>query len=360
MKINKAAAVLLPLLFVGFSLSAQTVEFTSELSSDVASIKKGGSYGADGTETDFAGIEENAVVLFTSERLDAGIDVTFILDDWNGRNFGVAWDDIDWFVEFRPVEKLSLGFHEDIYSDGSYLPIYDDNLSTGNFGSDGFTVIFRPIDGLSVSATAPFGGEDDVNFFSGKNEDDSDMKFNVGFGISYAWGELFSAGASVQDAADSDQRAFGIFAQVAPLAEQELVIRAGYSYSKEKAAGFDDLSISEEFGVFGENLLSAAAEYSAGAFGVAAEILANLDDKDSDYDLYVACTAAYDFTESFTANVTGILLVDNSSDGQKPVIGVNPNIGYVYGNHSFEAGINYETVDGDTFISFPLTYTYSF
>lgn len=40
MKINKAAAVLVPLLFAGFSLSAQTVEFTSELSSDVASIKK--------------------------------------------------------------------------------------------------------------------------------------------------------------------------------------------------------------------------------------------------------------------------------------------------------------------------------
>lgn len=360
MKINKAAAVLVPLLFAGFSLSAQTVEFKNKLSSDVVSIKKGGSYGADGTETDFAGVEENAVVLFTSERLNAGVDVTFMLDDWNDRNFGVAWNDIDWFIEFRPVEKLSLGFHEDIYSDGSYLRIYDGNLDTGNFGSDGFTVIFRPTEGLSVSATAPFGGEDDVNFFGGKNEDDSDIKFNVGFGVSYAWGKLFSCGASVQDAADSGQRAFGIFAQVRPLARQDLIIRAGYSYSKEKTAGFDDLSISGEFGVFGENLLSAAAEYSTRGFGVAAEILANLDDKDSDYDLYLACTVAYDFTVSFGANVIGILLVDNSSDGQKPVIGVNPNIGYVYGSHFFTAGVNYETVDGDTFISFPLTYTYSF
>lgn len=338
-----------------FAAVCQEISFENELSSDVVSIRNGASYDEEKGRTDFAGIKENAVVLFTSEKLDAGIDVAFILDDWSERNFGLKWDDIDWFIEFRPVDIISLGFHEDIYSDGSYLPIYDDNIGTGNFGSDGFTVAFRPAEGLSLFATVPFGEEDDtVNFFSG----DDTADFQCGFGINYAYEDLFSAGCSVQNAADSGRRSFGIFVQASPL--EGLSFGAGYSFSKEKNAGFDDLSISEEFGVCGESVLNLFAGYEVGPFACAAEGLVSLDDEDSEYDAYLAVSAGFAFSELISADIAGAFLFDNSSDGAKPVVGINPNILCTLGNHAFGAGVNFETTDGDTFVSFPLTYTYSF
>ena len=103
MKINfKGAVAFAAASLLSVSAFAQTVEFTNELSSDVTAIRKGKVYngGEDETTKDFAGLEENVVATFTSEKVDAELDVTFILDDWNDRNFGFAWDDVSWFVEY--------------------------------------------------------------------------------------------------------------------------------------------------------------------------------------------------------------------------------------------------------------------
>ena len=375
MKINfKGVAVFAAAALLSVSAFAQTVEFTNELSSDVTSIRKGKVYngGEDETIKDFAGIEENVVATFTSEKVDAELDVTFILDDWNERNFGLKWDDISWFVEYRPIEMVALGFHEDVWLEGSYLPIYDDNVALGNLGSEGFTVAVMPIEGLKIAATVPFGEDDDgINYFNSKDEDGETVKFNVGFGAEYAFGELLTFGAAVQNVADSDNCGFGIYAMVKPVAEQDFVIRAGYAYSKAEemdedseekyySSGIEDLSISEDFGVFGKNLLNFSVEYSLGALSFSAETLFNTDDKNSEYDMYFAACAGYELSESFSADVTGKFLIDRSSDGAEPVIGVNPNVAYTYGNHTFSAGLNYETCDGDSFISFPLKWSYSF
>ena len=42
---------------------------------------------------------------------------TFITDSIN-----------DWWVEFRPIDKLTLGLHDTIWADGAYLPIWDDHV----------------------------------------------------------------------------------------------------------------------------------------------------------------------------------------------------------------------------------------
>lgn len=375
MKINfKGAVAFAAASLLSVSAFAQTVEFTNELSSDVTAIRKGKVYndGEDETTKDFAGLEENVVVTFTSEKVDAELDVTFILDDWNDRNFGFAWDDVSWFVEYRPVEMVALGFHEDVWLEGSYLPIYDDNISLGNLGSEGFTVAVMPVEGLKIAATVPFGEDDGgINYFSSKDEDGETVKFNIGLGAEYAFGELLTFGAVVQNVADSDCRGLGIYAMLKPVAEQDFVIRAGYAWSKAEvtdedsgeksySSGIEDLSISEDFGVFGKSLVNFSAEYSLGALSFSAETLFNTDDKNSEYDMYFAACAEYEFSESFSADVTGKFLVDRSSDGAEPVVGVNPNVAYTYGSHTFSAGLNYETCDGDSFVSFPLKWTYSF
>ncbi len=378
MKINfKGAVAFAAAALLSVSAFAQSVEFTNELSSDVATIRKGKVYndGEDETTKDFAGLEENVVATFTSEKVDAEIDVTFILDDWNDKNVCVAWDDVSWFVEYRPVEKIALGFHEDVWLEGSYLPIYDDNVALGNLGSEGFTVAATPIEGLKIAVTVPFGeGDDGVNYFTRKDEDDETVKLNIGFGAEYAFEEMFTVGAAVSNVADSDNRGFGVYAMLKPLAEQDFVIRAGYSYSKaegkitedDEVVGkyyenkIDDLSISEDFGVFGKSLFNVSVEYSLDALSFSAETLFNTDDKNSDYDMYFAACVGYELSESLSADVTGKFLFDNSSNGAEPVIGVNPNVAYTFGSHTFSAGLNYETCDGDSFISIPLSWSYSF
>lgn len=378
MKINfKGAVAFAAAALLSVSAFAQSVEFTNELSSDVATIRKGKVYngGEDETTKDFAGLEENVVATFTSEKVDAELDVTFILDDWNDKNFGFAWDDVSWFVEYRPIEMLALGFHEDVWLEGSYLPIYDDNVALGNLGSEGFTVAATPIEGLKLAVTVPFGeGDDGVNYFTRKDEDDETVKLNIGFGAEYAFEEMFTIGAAVSNVADSDNRGFGVYAMVKPLAEQDFVIRAGYAYSKAQediveddevvgtayTSGIDDLSISEDFGVFGKSLFNVSVEYSLDALSFSAETLFNTDDKNSDYDMYFAACVGYELSESLSADVTGKFLFDNSSNGAEPVIGVNPNVAYTFGSHTFSAGLNYETCDGDSFISIPLSWSYSF
>lgn len=378
MKINfKGAVAFAAAALLSVSAFAQSVEFTNELSSDVTAIRKGKVYndGEDDTTKDFAGLEENVVATFTSEKVDAELDVTFILDDWNDKNFGFAWDDVSWFVEYRPVEKIALGFHEDVWLEGSYLPIYDDNVALGNLGSEGFTVAATPIEGLKIAVTVPFGeGDDGVNYFTRKDENDETVKLNIGFGAEYAFEEMFTVGAAVSNVADSDNRGFGVYAMLKPLAEQDFVIRAGYSYSKaegeitedDEVVGkyyenkIDDLSISEDFGVFGKSLFNVSVEYSLDTLSFSAETLFNTDDKNSDYDMYFAACVGYELSESLSADVTGKFLFDNSSSGAEPVIGVNPNVAYTFGNHTFSAGLNYETCDGDSFISIPLSWSYSF
>ena len=378
MKINfKGAVAFAAAALLSVSAFAQSVEFTNELSSDVATIRKGKVYndGEDETTKDFAGLEENVVATFTSEKVDAELDVTFILDDWNDKNFGFAWDDVSWFVEYRPVEKIALGFHEDVWLEGSYLPIYDDNVALGNLGSEGFTVAATPIEGLKLAVTVPFGeGDDGVNYFTRKDEDDETVKLNIGFGAEYAFEEMFTIGAAVSNVADSDNRGFGVYAMLKPLAEQDFVIRAGYAYSKAQediveddevvgtayTSGIDDLSISEDFGVFGKSLFNVSVEYSLDALSFTAETLFNTDDKNSEYDMYFAACVGYELSESLSADVTGKFLFDKTSDGEEPVIGVNPNVAYTFGNHTFSAGLNYETCDGDSFISIPLSWSYSF
>ena len=351
MKINfKGAVAFAAASLLSVSAFAQTVEFTNELSSDVTAIRKGKVYndGEDEITKDFAGLEENVVATFTSEKVDAELDVTFILDDWNDKNFGFAWDDVSWFVEYRPVEMVALGFHEDVWLEGSYLPIYDDNVALGNLGSEGFTVAVTPIEGLKLAVTVPFGGEDDVNYFTRKDENDDTVNLNIGFGAEYAFEEMFTIG--------------------------DFVIRAGYAYSKAEediveddevvgkayTSGIDDLSISEDFGVFGKSLFNVSVEYSLDALSFSAETLFNTDDKNSEYDMYFAACVGYELSESLSADVTGKFLFDKTSDGAEPVIGVNPNVAYTFGNHTFSAGLNYETCDGDSFISIPLSWSYSF
>ena len=39
-----------------------------------------------------------------------------------------------------------------LYTKGSYLPVSDSNVSYGALGTDGFTVLYMPVEGLKITA----------------------------------------------------------------------------------------------------------------------------------------------------------------------------------------------------------------
>ncbi len=51
-----------------------------------------------------------------------------------------------------------------LYTKGSYLPVSDSNVSYGALGTDGFTVLYMPVEGLKITAGLPRLGSYIYNF----------------------------------------------------------------------------------------------------------------------------------------------------------------------------------------------------
>ena len=328
---------------------------------------------ADETTKDFPGIKERMQAEVTSEKVDALVKATVTLDDYDEKHFGLQGEVNDWYVEFRPIDKIALGMHTGIYADGSTLPIYDDNLAAGNIGSDGFTVSVFPIENLRFAVTAPFsfdGSEekDDINWINGKKEDDEQENFNIGFGAIYDH-ELFQIGASVQDVADSDQRQIGAYINLPKLfgKVEPLTIGAGFAHSEAWVTdSFDDLiSIGEVgAGVAYENLLNAYATFEAEKFSVTAEMVYNLgSDKETSYDFYSAASVSFGIVENLTATATGKILVDlkDKDETQKNITMGAFALDYdVNENNTVGAEFDIAMCDKDWAIAVPVYWKYHF
>jgi len=328
---------------------------------------------ADETTKDFPGIKERMQAEVTSEKVDAMVKATVTLDDYDEKHFGLQGKVNDWYVEFRPIDKIALGMHTGIYADGSTLPIYDDNLAAGNIGSDGFTVSVFPIENLRFAVTAPFSFDgskekDDINWLNGKKEDDEEENFNIGFGAIYDH-ELFQIGASLQDVADSDQRQIGAYINLPKLfgKVEPLTIGAGFAHSEAWVTdSFDDLiSIGEVgAGVAYENLLNAYATFEAEKFSVTAEMVYNLgSDKEPSYDFYSAASVSFGIVENLTATATGKILVDlkDKDETQKNITMGAFALDYdVNENNTVGAEFDIAMCDKDWAIAVPVYWKYHF
>ena len=62
---------------------------------------------------------------------------------------------IDYAITIKPFEKVWFGIRDKMYTKGSYLPVSDSNVSYGALGTDGFTVLYMPVEGLKITAGLP-------------------------------------------------------------------------------------------------------------------------------------------------------------------------------------------------------------
>lgn len=361
MKMTKSIVASFVALTMGISGAfAQEFSFSNEVSSDLVTITK-----ADDTEKDFAGISEKAEFEFKSEKVDAGVMVEFTVDDYGAdEGYGFKWTDYNYYIEFRPIHEITLAWHDDIYTTASYLPVWDDNVSTGNFGSDGFTVVTRPYPGLRISATIPFQFENDgpntINFLNGDSDSGED-DFNFGFGFDYTLGNLFSVGFTMIDAVDSDERSYGVFASIMPKNNEDFIISAGFSGS-ESSVDVEELDFTDELSISATKLYQVACVYNYDALSLAAEIVGSIDKEENFYDLYTGVKAGYAIDDALSVSLTGKLFFDlgneDGIDEAETVMGFSPEVEYVYGAHTFSFGVAFQVCDGDTFVKFPVSWKY--
>ena len=336
------------------SLFAQTVVFKNKVSSDVVEIVTDD----DGTSCDFAGLKNRTTASLTSKRLDLGLDMHFwaytdadkvgnssypyfcIGQKDNLTSHGWAVD--DYWVEFRPINILGIGFHKADFIPGSYLPVAEKNIAAGNFGSD-LGVFVRPVANLTIGA-----GLDFVSVFGGYKDAHRNPLLNAGF--EYTIPDTVGFGISFRDFINGS-RSIGVYAAL--LFIDNLQINLGFTYN----GSFVDIH---------GNLLSAGIMFEKGAFGLNVDLVADIEDNKYDgYDLYSGADISYKFSKPMTLGLLAYFEIDFNHNeknyaGEPTVIGINPYVTYaVNSHHELGAGVNIEFPDNLT-VTLPVYWKYTF
>ena len=332
------------------------------------------------TKSDFMGIINRMYFEVFTDRVDAMVKADVRLDDNDAGPFETDYLYLegrikDWYLEFRPIEPVTLSLHTGIFADGSYLPVYDDCITASNIGSDGFTLTARPVEGLCLAFSLPFGMNSDSygwqNYINGDKDKGEAKPFDFRLGAIYGQ-ELFQIGLSIQDVADNDERKIGAYLNLPTLfgASDKLTVGAGFAHS-EKYSGV----VSEEDSIWlgdaitgdvhYKNLLNAYATIDFDSLSFAAESTYNLgdDNEEASYDLYAAANVSFGISDKLSAGVTGKILADLASKGEKNKEILFGAIGLSYDvNDSNSVGIEFNIAkqDKNWAVAIPVYWKYHF
>lgn len=362
--------------------SEKAISFSNELSSDIVHIVSPKDSNKD-SHTRFAGVSDEVVADYEGDILKVGVDATASFESRNEWDDDAGYDisdwDVDFYVEFNPFKIVGFGFSDELYTEGSYLPVLDDNINAGNYSTTGFAVLIRPVDGLTFGA-----GLDFPAYWFG----DDEKAYELAFGVDYT-SDPFSIGGSLRHIGKDDAFQFGAYASLKMI--DKLVINVGFTHSEDGEAGLDEVtfvnpnygyldddgnwvSIRGSTGIYGENILSAGVTYDAGKFALGADLAFNFDGDYSAYDFYTAVDFNMGLTEKLILDVKGLLLMDfgdvtvQGSNGWRkldPTIGVYPKVEFALNDHhTLAAGIIVQMcTDSDygyTEVALPVSWKYTY
>lgn len=310
-------------LLLGFNVVSQevTVSFENKISSDVVVITD--------DDTEFAGIKEQVTAEVETEKVNLGVSLITYFEENEEDDLGFTAYELDKaYVEFKPVDFLKLEFNNKVFTDGSYLPVEDDNVGNGNLTSD-FSVLFCPVENLSIA-----GGIRLPSIFA-----DTDDEADIDAGIDFT-NEMFSIGATLRSPINDLK--FGVFCAFTGV--ENLALNLGFSYD-------------DEFCDVAGNLLTFGATYEISMFSFGYDFVTNFGDDDN--DLHTALSVETGITDSFILETQAALNVDfDDSDATETILEVGA--AYVIGNHKFRAGVAFDILDDDLAVYFPVYYKYSF
>jgi len=338
-KIITVLAVTSTCVFSSFSNeNSSSFTFSNEIGSDIVNVSKDSST--------FTGAYNEVKAEFSSEKIDAGIDakIVFAVDeDGLPQSLLFSDEDFDWYTVFRPINEFSIGFSADTFATGSYLFVEDDNIASGNLGSDGITFSFNGVENLTLAVTVPFS-EIEANFFSTTDsETDEKTLFNFGIGAEYNFFDKATIAATLKNPLNSDSLGFGFYASVTPL--DGLQILAGYSSNEEE--GLCDVA--------GKNLFNASIAFENDNFAAAFDYIT------TDTDFYSGILFGMNATEKIAVELGGTL---NSSykDNSNLQYVIKPALIYTVENlGEFKAEVDIGFNDsGFESVCFPVYWCYSF
>lgn len=306
----------------GFAFSQEvSVEFENKISSDIVNISE--------DDSKFEGIKEQVTAEIETERVNAGVSLITELVKDDDDNLGFTEYEFDKaYVEFKPVEKLSLDFNKKVFLPGSYLPIEDDNVGNGNIAS-GFSLVFRPIENLSIAS-----GIRIPSVFA-----DEDNQVDMDAGIEFT-NDAFSIGATLRSPVND--AGFGIFGSFTGI--ENLVFNLGFAYN-------------DDFCDVAGNLLTLGATYELSIFTIGLDFVTNFGDDGK--DLYTALCVETGITDSFILETQGTLNMDFDDSESTEVI-ADIGAAYVNGNHKIRAGVAVSFTEDTTGVYFPVYYKYCF
>jgi hypothetical protein len=321
-----------------------TITFSNKLGSDIVNVTE--------DRTTFAGFYDKVQADITSDKVDAGVKANCVLSpDADGKPDSFSWsgDYFDWYLTFRPIEVISLGFSTDFPAAGSYLAVEDDNIAGGKLGSDGFTAAFTGVPGLMLAATVPFTSDSDGGYNRFKHtktdEDGNDTTtyLNFGVGAEYRFGGKGTLAAVVHDPVNSDSFGFGVYGSLTPV--DGLALYGGYSSRDEDGI----------CGVSGDDLFNASVSYKKDAFACAGDYVT------TDTDFYAGADVSYAVIEAVAVSLGGTVNTsyDDVAAGTyvlKPAVTYTPG---ALGEFKAEADISFTDEDFDS-VCFPVYWKYSF
>lgn len=381
MKLVKTVAALAALTMASSAFAEVNLEASNKLKSDVVELNH--SDLADETTNTFPGIKNVINAEVTSDHVDAMVEGVIKFYDVTSQNdVALAWDGeiSDWYVEARVLDdKLTLGFHDNIHPEGSYLPVWDDNIGYGNIGSEGFSLVYRPIEGLRLGLSLPFGPADEgVNWLKvdGKQEDaldDTEKTTNIRLGAIYEM-DIAEFGLAIQDVLDSDERSIGAYVYSAGFfgKVEGVDFRAGFAHSWGTAVVEDlipvevallpgDDPVAVGF-VAGENLWNVAFEISdIIPVDLAIEAAGNTNSDDSLYDLYAGVKVGFGINEQLYAFAQEKTLLDLGDTEYETALDVKAGVDItVTEKDKIEVAVEYSKLDKDWKAKFPCYWKHTF
>jgi len=363
MKIVKTVAALAALAVASSAFAETSLKAFNKLSSDVVVLENNG----DETTNTFPGIKNKIKAEVKSDHVDAMVDGVILFQDFtNQDDYGLAWkaDINDWYVEARILDdKLTFGYHDTIDPEGSYLPIWDDNITAGNIGSEGFTLVYRPIEGLRIAASLPFGAkgnDENVNWLKvdGTFDDttpDAVKTTNIRLGAIYDAG-IAEFGVAAHDILDSDERSFAFYVYSAGFfgVKEGINFRAGFAHGEKNIKAADWIA--------GKNLWNVAFEMpKLLPVGLTLEAAGNTDDAESDYDIYAAAKVDVGIDEKLSLFVTGKTALDLSDNAKDTKIGAIVGLDIaVTKKDKVEVSVDYVKTGDPWTLKFPCYWKHTF
>lgn len=334
-------AVIACLAFAAFAQPAapKGPDFKNKTYSDIVEINGG-------TNTkSFAGIYNNTKVELLSGKVDCGIDATFGLIKQGPIQF-TEMEVNDWYIEFRPFQKFTFGISDVIYTHGSYLPVLDTNIKTGDIGSN-IVVVWRPIVGARIGL-----GYGIPSFFAEDNNgDESHPIFN--FGADYTYGKLFSIGLSMRNIIND--LSIGVYSEM--LAVDHLYLTFGFTHNDKVFTKAYTFETPNYYGVGGENLISVGATYDFNKVGFGFDFLTNLGETGY-YDFYIGAKTSAKVTDKVTLAFKFQTALSTDDDGITNEYEFNPSFAYAEKMWGFGAGVDIKKADS-IIVSFPVYFEFS-